>query len=79
MPPVYRYELELDRELTVHSAAGRRIFMHLTRGSLTVNGTRMDGKDQKHIDIDRSLVLQTVRHADFVHIDLPEDTGEKQG
>ncbi len=72
---IYRCELDTGREVTLNDTTGRRIFVYLTKGPLSVNGNMMASKDQARIDIDESLILKADERADFILIDVPSCKG----
>ena len=60
---------------TLDSDAGRRVYVHLVRGELAVNGTVLSGGDAlKLTDVD-ALSLAQGRDAEVLVFDLP---GEQQ-
>ncbi len=72
---IYRCELDKGMEVTFEDATGRRIFVYLTKGPLSVNGNMMASKDQARIDIDEPLILKADEQADFILIDVPSCKG----
>lgn len=72
---IYRCELDKGNEVLLKETAGRRIFVYLTEGRLSVNGILMASKDQARIDTDEPLVLIADEQADFIMIDVPSCKG----
>ncbi len=72
---IYRCELDKGMDVTLKGTTGRRIFVYLTKGSLSANGNKMAVKDQARIDIDEPLVLKADEQADFILIDIPSCKG----
>jgi redox-sensitive bicupin YhaK (pirin superfamily) len=72
---IYRGALDEEVEVTLNDTAGRRIFVYLTKGRLSVNGLWLGAKDQARIDLDGPLVLKTDVEADFILIDVPSCNG----
>jgi redox-sensitive bicupin YhaK (pirin superfamily) len=62
-------------DVTLKGTTGRRIFVYLTKGSLSANGNMMALQDQARIDIDEPLVLKADEQADFILIDVPSCKG----
>jgi quercetin 2,3-dioxygenase len=61
-----RAELELPRN--------RRAFLHVVRGSIALNETRLNAGDGVKISPPGALVLQHGRDADVIVLDLPADS-----
>ncbi|WP_319526308.1 pirin family protein [uncultured Desulfosarcina sp.] len=72
---IYRCELDRGMEVALKDTTGRRVFVYLTKGSLSVNGSIMASKDQARIDMDEPLALKAVEQADFILIDVPSCKG----
>jgi hypothetical protein len=60
-------------------SSGRRIFVYLTKGRLSANGSWLDSQDQARIDVDEPLVLRADEQADFILIDVPSCKGWQRG
>jgi len=60
-------------ELTV--ALGRRIYLHVARGALTANGTKLGAGDALRISDGSSLRLEDAKDAEVLVFDLPPDAG----
>ena len=72
---IYRCGLETGYSVTMELSAGRRIFVYLIRGRLSINGQAMTEKDQARIDIDDSLVIKAPEPAELILIDVPSCKG----
>jgi len=72
---IYRCELDSGMEVTLKDTTGRRIFVYLTKGSLSANGNMMASKDQARVDIEEPLVLKANKQAEFILIDVPSCKG----
>ncbi len=69
---LYLSELEAGQALTFHQEAGRRIYLFVIEGELTLNGEQPLGKrDAARISEVEELSLQTTAGASFMLIDLP--------
>jgi redox-sensitive bicupin YhaK (pirin superfamily) len=72
---IYRCDLDKGRELTFGNTAGRRIFVYVTKGSVSANDQTMTTEDQGRIDIEEPLVLKAKESAGFILIDVPSSKG----
>ena len=72
---IYRCGLDKGMDATLQDTTSRRIFVYLTKGRLSANGSRLDSQDQARIDIDEPLVLKADEQADFILIDVPSCKG----
>ena len=52
----------------------RRAYLHVVRGSIAVNETRLNAGDGVKINTPDGVVLQHGRHADILLLDLPADS-----
>jgi quercetin 2,3-dioxygenase len=69
---LYLSELEAGQALTFRQEAGRRIYLFVIEGDLTLNGEQPLGKrDAARISGEEELSLQTAAGASFMLIDLP--------
>jgi redox-sensitive bicupin YhaK (pirin superfamily) len=59
---------------TLDVAAGRRVYVHLVRGELTVQGTRLTGGDALKLTDVTQLDLRDGRDAEVLVFDLPGDS-----
>ncbi len=72
---IYRCDLDKGQEITFHGTQGRRIFVYLTKGRLSVNGQKIGEKDQARIDTEEPLVLDAGQDAELILIDVPSCKG----
>lgn len=52
-------------------AAQRRVYVHVVRGSVSVNGTRLNGGDAAKIDNEATVTLSDAKEAEILLFDLP--------
>jgi len=72
---IYRSELEAGRSLSFDQASGRRLFLYLRTGEITVDGQRLQACNQARIDSKHPLSLHALLKTDFILIDLPSCKG----
>jgi len=72
---IYRCALDAGRSMTFDRTEGRRLFVYLTTGQLTVNGLQLGESDQARIDTEEPLGLEAHGGADFILIDVPSCKG----
>jgi redox-sensitive bicupin YhaK (pirin superfamily) len=72
---IYRCSLEAGKEVVHPMTAGRSIFIYLTEGELTANGTTLKSKDQARIDADGPLSLKALQQSELILIDVPSCKG----
>ncbi|MBF0119689.1 MAG: pirin family protein [Desulfobacterales bacterium] len=72
---IYRCDLNKENSLSFETNSGRRIFIYLTNGSITVNEIKVFEKDQVRIDIEEPLVIKAKESSEFIMIDLPSCKG----
>lgn len=68
---IYRSELEQGRSLNFTAEAGRRIFVYLSRGTLTINGQQVNELEQARIIPEGLLHIDALQDAGFILIDVP--------
>ena len=69
---IYLSALETAREVTFEQPAGRRIFVFVMEGSLTLNGeTELNKRDSARITEVTTLNIRSGEGAMFMLIDLP--------
>jgi len=68
---VYAALLDGDEQVTYRASAGRRAYVHLAQGSLTLNGKRMSAGDGAKISDETELVLADGKSAEVLLFDLP--------
>lgn len=67
---IYRCDLEKGKDVSLERTAGRRIFVYVTSGGLSVNGQTLAAADQARIEIEEPLVLKALQPAGFILIDV---------
>jgi hypothetical protein len=72
---IYRCALEAGRQVSFAQTCGRRVFVYLTAGALTINGQAVAASEQARIDLDEALHIEAVQQADFTLIDVPSCKG----
>ena len=72
---IFRAGMDKGQILTFDATRGRRIFVYLTQGRLSVNGHPIDEKGQARFDIEAPLRLEAGEQADFILIDVPSCKG----
>lgn len=72
---LYRCSLEAGRDVTHETTTGRRIFVYLTDGQVSVNGRAVAAKDQARVDIDEPMRIVANEGADLILIDVPSCKG----
>jgi quercetin 2,3-dioxygenase len=72
---IYRCDLEKEKNVAFENMAGRRIFIYLTQGKITVNDEELDKNDQARIDIDEPVTIQAKQDSQFILIDVSSCKG----
>jgi len=72
---LYRSDLDAGKTVTFEGTKGRRIFIYLTTGTLTLNNQLLTEKEQARIDIDEPLTIKAETKAEFILIDVPSCKG----
>jgi hypothetical protein len=72
---LYRASLEAGRDLSFPTTRGRRVFVYMTEGRLSINGREASAGDQARIDIDEPLTFQCHERAELILIDVPSCKG----
>ncbi|MBF0524847.1 MAG: pirin family protein [Deltaproteobacteria bacterium] len=72
---IYRADLDQDQKLSFEATRGRRIFVYLTKGKLSINGRQVDQGGQARIDTEEPLNFEANKDADFILIDVPSCKG----
>jgi len=72
---IYRCDLEEGRKITFERTQGRRVFLYLTQGELSLDGRQIVANDQARIDADRSLLVEANQPAEFILIHVPSYKG----
>ena len=72
---IYRGQLDGGNRLNFDNTAGRRVFLYLIRGELTVDGLTLYQADQARVDTEKPLCLAAGADAEFILIDVPSCKG----
>ena len=72
---LYRCALDAGHTVSFNQVCGRRVFVYLTSGALTINGRALAAKEQARIDLDEALSFRADQDADFILIDVPSCKG----
>ena len=72
---IYRADLDRGRALSFEATKGRRIFVYLTNGKLSVDGHHIDVNEQARIDTEDPLRFEAGEDAGFILIDVPSCKG----
>jgi redox-sensitive bicupin YhaK (pirin superfamily) len=67
---IFRSDLDKGRSLAF-GGTGRRAFVYMTAGSLSINGTVLGEGDQGRIEVNDPLSMEALEDSRFVFIDLP--------
>ncbi|MET0092382.1 MAG: pirin family protein, partial [Sedimenticola sp.] len=68
---VYAALLDGDEEIRFHPDGGRRLYLHLARGSLQLNGDLLQAGDGARIEDEPELQISRGSGAEFLLFDLP--------
>ena len=72
---IYRASLDAGRDLVFERTGGRRVFVYVTRGGLSIQGLAVGAKDQARVDVEEPLSIRAERDSEFVLIDVPSCKG----
>ncbi|MDY0220687.1 MAG: pirin family protein [Desulfobacterium sp.] len=72
---IYRCWLDAGKEVTHGATAGRRVFIYLSVGLISINDETLNARDQVRIDLEEHLVLKAEHPSDFILIDVPSCKG----
>jgi quercetin 2,3-dioxygenase len=72
---IYRSSLDAGKSLKFAKTSGRRIFVYVTSGKLSINGQQVNTNGQARIDIEDPLLIQAEEDAQFILIDVPSCKG----
>jgi len=72
---IYRGQLDAGNRLTFDNTFGRRVFLYLTHGELSVDGQILNRADQSRVDTEKPLELVANADAQFILIDVPSCKG----
>ena len=66
---IYRAALDAGREITIEETAGRKIFIYLTGGEISVNDHTMKENDQARIDVETPVTIRAGERSELVVIE----------
>lgn len=72
---IYRGQLDAGNRLHFDNTAGRRVFVYLTEGELTVDGLVLNKADQARVDTEKPICLVAGADAEFILVDVPSCKG----
>jgi redox-sensitive bicupin YhaK (pirin superfamily) len=72
---IYRADLESGSKVTFDNTVGRRVFLYLTSGQISVNNQLLQEKDQARAAIDTPLILEARKDSELILIDVPSYKG----
>ncbi len=72
---LYRADLDETQQLSFAATRGRRLFLYLTHGRLSVNGHELEEGWQARIDTEEPLSIMARQQAEFILIDVPSCRG----
>ncbi|MBW2511579.1 MAG: pirin family protein [Deltaproteobacteria bacterium] len=72
---IYRGQLDAGNRLNFDNTAGRRAFVYLTEGELTIDGLVLNKADQARVDTEKPLCLVACADAEFILVDVPSCKG----
>lgn len=72
---IYRCALSGGKSVSFEKTSGRRLFVYLTEGHLTVNGKVLEPADQSRIDIEEPLIINAQKDSELILIDVPSCKG----
>jgi len=72
---IYCCDLDEGQSVVFDATTGRRIFIYLTNGEMSVDQQKMHQKDQARIDAERPLSIKASTNAEFLLIDVPSCKG----
>lgn len=72
---IYRGQLDAGHRLDFDNTAGRRVFVYLTEGELTIDGLALNKADQARVDTERPICLVAGADAEFILVDVPSCKG----
>ncbi len=72
---IYRGQLDAGNRLDFDNTAGRRLFVYLTEGELTLDGLVLSKADQARVDKEKPLCLVAGADAEFILVDVPSCKG----
>ena len=72
---IYRGQLDAGNRLNFDNTAGRRVFVYLTEGELTIDGLVLNRADQARVDTEKPICLVAGADAEFILVDVPSCKG----
>jgi len=72
---IYRGQLDAGNRLNFDNTAGRRAFVYLTEGELTIDGLVLNKADQARVDTEKPICLVAGADAEFILVDVPSCKG----
>ena len=72
---IYRGQLDAGNRLNFDNTAGRRVFVYLTEGELTIDGLVLNKADQARVDTEKPICLVAGADAEFILVDVPSCKG----
>lgn len=72
---IYRSAINAEKSVTYTPAEGRRIFVYMTNGELTINNQSLSSNEQARIDTETSLNFTAQTDSEFILIDVPSCKG----
>ena len=72
---IYRCALDRAAKVRHGTTTGRRIFVYMTKGQMTINGYSLDTNDQARIDIEEPIDFTAGKDSEFILIDVPSCKG----
>ncbi len=72
---VYRSSLDSGGKIEFAADESRRVFIYVTNGGLSVNGTPVEELSQARIDLETELSIVAERESHFILIDVPSCRG----
>lgn len=72
---LYRCVLEPGKNVTHTCGTGRRIYIYLSEGCISINDQTLDSKDQARIDPEIPLEIKAKALSDLILIDVPSCKG----
>ena len=72
---IYRGQLDGGNRLTFDNTVGRRVFVYLTEGELSLDGLVLNKADQARVDTEKPLCMIADADAEFILIDVPSCKG----
>lgn len=68
---IYRSHMEAGTRLDFETTTDRGTLIYLTKGSLEINGIKLDENDQARIDGIDQIMISTLTDSEFILIDIP--------